>query len=105
MAFHVKTFFTRAATALVFAAVLLSCVWYSYYSFVTFFAIVGLIGLNEFYKIAEKLNINPNRIIGYFAYISIIAFLYTLVEAPIIALPVGFTLIILFSFILFLFEL
>jgi len=69
MAFNVKTFYTRATTAVVFVALLLGCVWYSYYSFVAFFAVVGFIGLYEFYKLSEKLNAKPNKIVGYLFYI------------------------------------
>jgi phosphatidate cytidylyltransferase len=68
MAFNIKTFYTRATTALVFAALLLGCVWYSYYSFVAFFTVVGFIGLHEFYKIAEKLGAKPQKGIGYLLY-------------------------------------
>jgi len=46
-------------------ALLLGCVWYSYYSFIFFFTIVGFIGLHEFFKISEKLNAKPNRPFGY----------------------------------------
>jgi len=69
MAFNVKTFYTRATTALVFVALLLGCVWYSYYSFVAFFAVVGFIGLYEFYKISEKLNSRPHKVVGYILFI------------------------------------
>ncbi|HEX7412564.1 MAG TPA: phosphatidate cytidylyltransferase [Bacteroidia bacterium] len=62
MAFNVKTFYTRATTALVFVALLLGCVWYSYYSFVAFFLFVALIGLYEFYKL--RLQIKLNKLIG-----------------------------------------
>jgi phosphatidate cytidylyltransferase len=73
MAFNVKTFYTRATTALVFVALLLGCVWYSFYSFFLFFGIVGLIGLYEFYKISERLNTRPYKIIAYLLYTLIIA--------------------------------
>ncbi len=72
MAFHVKTFYTRATTALVFVALLLGCVWYSYYSFIAFFTVVGFIGLYEFYKITEKLNARPHKIAGYILHSSLI---------------------------------
>ncbi|MBS1647197.1 MAG: phosphatidate cytidylyltransferase [Bacteroidetes bacterium] len=60
MAFNVKTFYIRATTALVFAALLLGCVWYSYPSFFLFFGIIGAIGLFEFCKISKKLEAQPS---------------------------------------------
>jgi phosphatidate cytidylyltransferase len=62
MAFNVKTFYTRATTAVVFVALLLGCVWYSGYSFIAFFSVVALIGLYEFYKL--KLKIKFNTLLG-----------------------------------------
>ncbi len=70
MAFNVKTFYTRATTAVVFVALLLGCVWYSYYSFVAFFGVVGFIGLYEFYKIGESLNVISHKKTGYILYAS-----------------------------------
>jgi phosphatidate cytidylyltransferase len=78
MAFNVRTFYTRATTAVVFVALLLGCVWYNEYSFVAFFAVVGFIGLYEFYKIGEKLSAHPIKGIGYFIFVvsSIGTFIY-----------------------------
>ncbi|MEO8761524.1 MAG: phosphatidate cytidylyltransferase [Bacteroidia bacterium] len=72
MAFNVKTFYTRATTALVFVALLLGCVWYSYLSFVIFFIAVGFIGLNEFFKLSENLNAKPHKLTGYIFYFLLI---------------------------------
>jgi phosphatidate cytidylyltransferase len=66
MAFHVKTFYTRATTALVFVALLLGCVWYNGYSFIAFFTLVGLIGLNEYNKMAQKSDKQTISIANYF---------------------------------------
>ncbi len=65
MPIHSHTFFTRTFSAGVFAAVLLSCVWLSFYSFAIFFMIIGLVGLYEFYNLSEKLQVQPHRIMGY----------------------------------------
>ena len=65
MAFNAKTFYTRATTAIVFVALLLGCVWYSYLSFIVFFSVVGFIGLYEFFKISENLQAKPNKYVGY----------------------------------------
>jgi len=74
MAFNVKTFYTRATTALVFVALLLGCVWYSCYSFAAFFTIVGLIGLNEYNKMAKKCG---KQAIGFANYLLHVLFIYS----------------------------
>lgn len=65
MAFNTKTFVTRTASAAVFVLVLLSCVWLNPVSLVLFFSLVGFIGVNEFYKLAEKTGKHSNKIIGF----------------------------------------
>ncbi len=65
MAFNTQTFITRTASAAVFVFVLLSCVWYNSYSFIAFFALVGFIGIFEFYKLSEKVDKKPQKIFGY----------------------------------------
>jgi phosphatidate cytidylyltransferase len=65
MAFNTKTFYTRTASAAVFVLVLLSCVWLNPISLVVFFSLVGFIGVNEFYKLAEKNGKHSNKIIGF----------------------------------------
>jgi len=64
MALNLKTFTTRALTAVVFVAVLLSCIYYSYTSFSVLFLIVSVWGLYEFYQLAEKLGAKPYKAIG-----------------------------------------
>ncbi|MGZ3864814.1 MAG: phosphatidate cytidylyltransferase [Bacteroidia bacterium] len=73
MALNVKTFFTRLASAAVFVAVLLSCVWLSPYSLVAFFGIIGFIGVNEFYKLAANTGKHSNKIIGFVLHALVIA--------------------------------
>jgi phosphatidate cytidylyltransferase len=65
MALNIKTLGTRALTALVFVVVLLGSLLWNYYSFTIFFFIVALMGLNEFYKLSEKLNAKPYKSIGF----------------------------------------
>lgn len=65
MALNIKTFGTRALTALVFVLVLLGCLLWNYYSFTIFFFIVAMMGLNEFFKLSEKLNTQPYKIAGF----------------------------------------
>ena len=55
MALNPKVFATRAATATVFVAVLLSCICFNYVSFSALFFVVSLWGLHEFYQLSEKL--------------------------------------------------
>ena len=65
MALNLKTLGIRSISAVVFVMALLGSVLWNYYSFTIFFFIVALIGLNEFYKIAEKLGAKPYKIAGF----------------------------------------
>ena len=102
MAFNVKTFYTRATTAVVFVALLLGCVWYSKYSFIAFFTIVGFIGLYEFYSISEKLNTKPNRFIGFLLHLITMGNVF-LLYGTIVSFNIGIFVILCFS--LFIIEL
>ena len=102
MAFNVKTFYTRATTALVFVALLLGCVWYSKYSFIAFFTIVGFIGLYELYSISEKLNTKPNRFIGFLLHLITMGNVF-LLYGTIVSFNIGIFVILCFS--LFIIEL
>ena len=64
MALNLKTLATRSMSAAVFVALLIGCVYWNYISFSVFFFAVSMIGLSEFYNIAEKLNSKPYRILG-----------------------------------------
>jgi phosphatidate cytidylyltransferase len=64
MALNLKTLTTRALTAVVFVAVLLSCILFNYISFAGLFLIVSVWGLYEFYQLAEKLGAKPYKAIG-----------------------------------------
>lgn len=64
MALNLKTLGTRALTAVVFVAVLLSCILFNYISFAALFFIVSVWGLYEFYQLAEKLGAQPYKAIG-----------------------------------------
>ncbi len=65
MALNLKTLGIRSLSAAIFVIVLLGSVLWNYYSFTIFFFIISLIGLNEFYKISEKLGAKPFKIIGF----------------------------------------
>ena len=64
MALNMKTLGTRALTALVFVVVLLGSLLWNYYSFTLFFFLVAMMGLNEFYKLSEKLEAQPYKLVG-----------------------------------------
>lgn len=65
MALNLKTLATRSLSAVVFVVLLVGCVYWNYISFSLFFFAVSLIGLNEFYKIAEKMGAKPLKIVGF----------------------------------------
>ncbi len=64
MALNLKTLTTRTLTAVVFVAVLLSCIMFNYISFAALFFTVSVLGLYEFYQLAEKLGAKPYKAIG-----------------------------------------
>ncbi|MCE3258577.1 MAG: hypothetical protein K0S12_218 [Bacteroidetes bacterium] len=65
MALNLKTLATRSMSAAVFVVVLIGSVCWNYYSFSIFFFIVAMLGLNEFYKISEKLGALPHKAVGF----------------------------------------
>jgi len=64
MALNLKTLTIRTLTAVVFVAVLLSCIMFNYVSFAALFFTVSVLGLYEFYQLAEKLGAKPYKIMG-----------------------------------------
>ncbi len=64
MALNLKTLSTRALTALVFVAILLSCILFGFVSFAALFFVVSVWGLYEFYQLAEKLGAKPYKVVG-----------------------------------------
>lgn len=65
MALNFNTLLTRALTAAVFVAVLMSAINYNYFTFSLLFFVIAIWGLHEFYKISEKLGAKPLKITGY----------------------------------------
>lgn len=65
MALNFNTLLTRALTAAVFVAVLMTAINYNFFTFSLIFFIVALWGLQEFYKIAEKSGAKPLKILGF----------------------------------------
>lgn len=64
MALDLNKFRVRTTTATVFVIVLLSCIYYSYYSFLALFFGVSIWALYEFYTLAEKMGYKPFATIG-----------------------------------------
>lgn len=73
MALNFKTLGVRALSALFFVALLLGCLLWNYYSFSIFFFVVAMIGLGEFYRLAEKMHASPYKVTGYILSILIYA--------------------------------
>lgn len=65
MALNFKTLGVRALSALFFVVLLLGSLLWNYYSFTIFFFAVALIGLNEFYRLAEKMDAAPYKTAGF----------------------------------------
>jgi phosphatidate cytidylyltransferase len=84
MALNLKTFFTRTITAIIFVAVLLTCICFNYISFVGLFFIISIWGLYEFYQLSEKLGVKPYKLIGYIT--GICLFSYSIISNSNLAL-------------------
>ena len=65
MALNLKTLATRSISAAVFVVLLVGCVYWNYISFSLFFFAVSMIGLHEFYKIAEMMGAKPVKFFGF----------------------------------------
>lgn len=74
MALNFKTLTTRTLTAVVFVAVLLSCIYFNFISFAALFFVVAVWGLYEFYQLAEKLGAKPYKTIGLIAGATLFSF-------------------------------
>ena len=92
-----KNLIQRAGTGAIFVLVLLLCMWHSFASFALLFAVVSLLGVNEFYTLFKNSNVKPNDPFGLLlsaiVYLSFIAFaqdgevsLITLLCIPVVAL-------------------
>lgn len=72
MALNLNTLITRALTAAVFVAVLMAAINYNFFTFSLLFFIIALWGLQEFYKIAERLGAKPLKATGFLSGIFLI---------------------------------
>lgn len=59
-----NNFFKRTLTAGAFVAVLLGCTYYSQLSFSILFFVITILGVWEFYKLSEKGENKPQKVIG-----------------------------------------
>jgi phosphatidate cytidylyltransferase len=96
MALQFKSLLTRTLTAAVFVGVLLSCIWYNYFSFTLLFFVVSVWGLLEFYKICEKLGARPFKIFGTVGAVVLYLLGALYAAAPFAFLPLHFLVVILF---------
>jgi phosphatidate cytidylyltransferase len=75
MALDLKTLRVRSLTAVFFVIILLSCIYYSYFSFLALFFFVAIWSLYEFYSLAEKMGNKPfaglGMILGILTFLSI----------------------------------
>lgn len=55
MALDKKVFFTRLGSAIVFTAIMMTCLLWNEYSFIALFLLVTILGLKEFANIVEKI--------------------------------------------------
>lgn len=65
MALSLKNLITRTLSGSVFVVLLIGCLFWSYYSFSIFFFLIALLGLKEFYNLADKLKVKTFKITGY----------------------------------------
>src|ERR1019366_971755 len=54
----------RTKTAIIFVVILIGGIIYNYYSFLLLFSTITLLGLWEFYTLAEKTHHHPQKFIG-----------------------------------------
>ncbi len=64
MALDLKTLRVRSLTAAVFVVVLLSCIYYSYFSFLALFFCVSIWALYEFYELSARIANKPFATLG-----------------------------------------
>ncbi len=78
MALNLKTFTTRAITAIIFVVILLAGICFNYLSFSILFFLVSIWGLIEFYQLAEKLGAKPYKVLGII--VGILLFLFSIIS-------------------------
>ena len=70
-----SNFWTRVITGALFVAVMMGCIWWSYWSSAVLFLVISVLGLWEFYLLLEKNNYKPQKYFGITGGISIFIFI------------------------------
>ncbi len=93
-----KNIITRTATGIVFIAIIFGSICISVYTFLLVFLLISILGLTEFYKLAETETIKPQRlpgiIFGSILFISFALFAHALIDSKWIALNLFFAFLI-----------
>jgi len=94
---------TRSLTGVLFCIVLILSIYFGKYSFIALFFIVMVLGLWEFYALAEKGNIKPQKILGVLAgcifYLASTLYLNRIIQEIYLVVPIPL------FFLIFIFEL
>lgn len=69
-----NNFWTRSLTGAVFVVVMVGGIWWNYWSMTALFFLISILGLWEFYSLVKHKGIYPQKIIGIFLGISVLAF-------------------------------
>ena len=77
-----NNFWTRTITGALFVAVMVFCIWWSYWTMALLFFVIVVLGLWEFYSLLEKANHHPQK---YFAIIISEAFFISLAYFQMVA--------------------
>ena len=64
MALNLKNLSTRSLSAAVFVVILLGSILWNVYSFTFLFFVISIWGLLEFYRLIEKNNVQPHKLLG-----------------------------------------
>jgi phosphatidate cytidylyltransferase len=81
-----KNLIQRIITGTVFIIVLVGCIMWNVWSMAGLFLLITILGLHEFYKLAEKANVQPQKGYGLFfgAFLVLLAFIQCVYPLPIL---------------------
>jgi phosphatidate cytidylyltransferase len=74
-----NNFWTRTLTGALFVAVMIGCIWWSFWSMAGLFLVISVLGLWEFYSLLEKNNSSPQKITGMIICLGLSAYFIDLV--------------------------
>ncbi|HLG02883.1 MAG TPA: phosphatidate cytidylyltransferase [Bacteroidia bacterium] len=105
-----KNLLQRSITGIIFVAVLVGAILWNAYSMAALFLLIIILGLREFYALAEKTGARPQKVLGIL--LGILIFLLIFLLQTHVKIPTGFNtryaillVILLFPFLLFIIEL